>query len=66
MTQTRSVASVFSSELFLGDAYRAMFLYRMTLEELDAHALARTDRARQHVQSLLREIVAIITSEVKA
>lgn len=66
MEQTRDTAPVFTSELFLGDAYRAMFLYRMTLEELDAHALARTDRARQYVQALLREIVAIITSEVKS
>ena len=66
MEQTRQAAPVFASELFLGDAYRAMFLYRMTLEELDAHNLARTERARQNVQSLLREIVAIITSEVKA
>ena len=60
MDQTKVEIGVFSSELSLGDAYRAMFLYRMTLEELDAHALARTDRARQNVQSLLREIAAII------
>ncbi|MGR6331293.1 ParA family protein [Sphingomonas sp. XXL09] len=60
MDQTREEIGVFNSELSLGDAYRAMFLYRMTLEELDAHALSRTERARQNVQSLLREIVAII------
>jgi len=60
MDQTREAVEVFSSELFQGDAYKAMFLYRMTLEELDAHGLSRTERARQQVQSLLREIVAII------
>jgi chromosome partitioning protein len=57
---------VFSSELFQGDAYKAMFLYRMTLEELDAHGLSRTERARQQVQSLLREIVAIIKGASRA
>jgi hypothetical protein len=40
-----------------------MFLYRMTLEELATHNLARTERARMSVQGLLREIVAIIKGE---
>ena len=63
MDQTRDAVGVFSSELLLGDAYRAMFLYRMTLEELATHNLARTERARMSVQGLLREIVAIIKGE---
>ena len=66
MDQTRNAVEAFSSELFQADAFRAMFLYRMTLEELDTHSLARTERARQQVQSLLREIVAIIKGAPQA
>lgn len=66
MDQTREAVQVFGSELLQADAYKAMFLYRMTLEELDAHSLARTERARQQVQSLLREIVAIIKGAQQA
>ena len=60
IAQTAGHFSLFDQELFQSEAFRSMFLYRKTLEELEAENITKTSTARASAKSLLAEVVAII------
>lgn len=59
-TQIRNALPTFEEQMFMLDAFRAMSNYRMTLAEVDAAKLAKTEKARRLAQSILADILSEI------
>lgn len=56
-SQISKALPTFSDQMHTLDAFRAMSNYRMTLPEVEAAALAKTEKARRIAQSVLADIL---------
>jgi chromosome partitioning protein len=61
--QIRKALPTFTDQMFTLDAFRAMSNYRMTLAEVEAANLAKTEKARRIAQSVLADILSEIQNK---
>lgn len=61
--QIRNALPTFPEQMFTLDAFRAMSNYRMTLAEVEAASLAKTEKARRIAQSVLADILSEIQNK---
>jgi chromosome partitioning protein len=61
--QIRNALPTFGEQMFTLDAFRAMSNYRMTLGEVEAAKLSKTEKARRIAQSVLADILSEIQNK---